>query len=293
MFNQFRKANSLIEMLVSISIIATLIAILLPAVQMVRNTALKMDCRSKMRNIGIASHNYYSVMEHFPSGCDSAGEPKRTSSSYGFGISWHTQLLPYLEQPDLYEKAMHAYKIDIWGSYDEQHLQIASTILPIFLCPSESRRSARLYNGIRWALTSYVGMMGTSFFHRDGMLVPIYPVSFAEVNDGLSNTIFVGERPPGPLVLNSWYSFGYSPCELSQLLPLTFPPTYVGCRNLPVGFAKGDILDECSSTRFWSLHSGGANFLFADGSVRFLQYSAAPLLPALATRNGGEIVTLD
>ncbi|MEO2089144.1 MAG: H-X9-DG-CTERM domain-containing protein, partial [Gemmataceae bacterium] len=57
-------------------------------------------------------------------------------------------------------------------------------------------------------------------------------------------------------------------------------------------FVAGDLSRKCDAFHFWSLHSGGANFAFADGSVHFLNYSADAILPALATRAGGEVVAL-
>jgi prepilin-type processing-associated H-X9-DG protein len=64
------------------------------------------------------------------------------------------------------------------------------------------------------------------------------------------------------------------------------------CPVGPYGFAPGKLSEPCDVFHFWSLHSGGANFLFCDGSVHFLTYDAAPLMPALATRNGREPVSL-
>jgi prepilin-type processing-associated H-X9-DG protein len=66
-----------------------------------------------------------------------------------------------------------------------------------------------------------------------------------------------------------------------------------GCLPGPYHFTPGRLDNQCDAFHFWSLHSGGANFLFADGSVRFPPYSADAVLPALATRAGGEVVALD
>jgi prepilin-type processing-associated H-X9-DG protein len=63
---------------------------------------------------------------------------------------------------------------------------------------------------------------------------------------------------------------------------------YNTCPTGPYSFGPGTMQNPCDTFHFWSLHSGGSNFLFADGAVRFLNYSAAPLLPALSTRAGGE-----
>lgn len=67
---------------------------------------------------------------------------------------------------------------------------------------------------------------------------------------------------------------------------------YSYCQNGPYLFQPGDLRNNCDSFHFWSTHPGGANFAFADGSVRFLSYSADPIMPALATRSGGETVEI-
>ncbi|MBI3407848.1 MAG: DUF1559 domain-containing protein [Planctomycetes bacterium] len=71
------------------------------------------------------------------------------------------------------------------------------------------------------------------------------------------------------------------------------PGNPYSCPPGPYSFSPGSLTEQCDMFHFWSLHSGGANFAFADGSVRFLSYSAAPIMPALATRAGGEVVNLE
>jgi prepilin-type processing-associated H-X9-DG protein len=114
----------------------------------------------------------------------------------------------------------------------------------------------------------------------------------------LSNTVAVGERPPSKDNYFGWWYAGIGQ-ELDGSLDAymtvretkrTFRrPT---CSPKPYHFQPGQEDDLCSDFHFWSKHSGGANFLLADGSVRFLPYSADSILPALATRSGGEEVVL-
>ncbi len=80
-------------------------------------------------------------------------------------------------------------------------------------------------------------------------------------------------------------------CECTAVEPLAF--TIVPGGTGSTRFQQGQLDNMCSVMHFWSLHPGGAHFLFADGSVRFLSYSATEILPALATRAGGEVVSLD
>lgn len=125
-----------------------------------------------------------------------------------------------------------------------------------------------------------------------------FTVKFADITDGTSNTIMIGERPPGPKgIFGSWFADdGFCICPLAQILPASYstPMTSygVGCVSGP-SFRPGSIDDGCATVYFWSLHANGANFAFADGSVHFLTYSQSGILPALATRDGGETVSVD
>jgi prepilin-type processing-associated H-X9-DG protein len=135
-------------------------------------------------------------------------------------------------------------------------------------------------------------------------------VRLADVTDGASNTLLVGERPPASDLLFGWWFagsgldgsgsgdvvLGARDTELVSYLENTnwgLLAHYRQCKGkMKVGLHPGQISNHCDQTHFWSLHAGGSNFLLADGSVRFLNYEADSLLPALATRKGGEAVSL-
>jgi len=114
--------------------------------------------------------------------------------------------------------------------------------------------------------------------------------------DGTSQTILIGERPPpGVRHSGSWYAFGYTfewgyDTYSRHLYGFVDYPMHSDPCAHPIFFGPGNIDNPCDSHHFWSLHPGGANFVFVDGSVHFLRYSASALIPALATRNGGEVV---
>ena len=109
----------------------------------------------------------------------------------------------------------------------------------------------------------------------------------------------IGERPPSPdFWLGWWYASGSVDGSGDTALGVRefnggTDPYTVACPKGPYNFRPGKVIEQCDAFHFWSLHSGGANFAFADGSVRFLTYSADSVLPALATRAGGEVVSLD
>lgn len=147
------------------------------------------------------------------------------------------------------------------------------------------------------AMTSYLGVAGTRVSWRDGVLYSDSRTRFADIIDGPSSTLMVGERPPSARMdLGRWYGGWGQPQDgfatnTLGVAEFTYGRIH-GCPMGPYGFRAGQITDQCDAFHFWSLHAGGANFLFADGSVRFLSYSAAAILPALATRAGGEVAEI-
>ena len=123
-------------------------------------------------------------------------------------------------------------------------------------------------------------------------------VAFASIHDGLSNTLFLGERPePHNLVSGVMYArnFGdYS--ESLSIVPalIPAPPGYTNpCATTNNDFHRGDINDPCTVMRFWSFHPIGANFAMCDTSVRFLKYGSTGLLAALASHANGEPIDFD
>jgi prepilin-type processing-associated H-X9-DG protein len=142
--------------------------------------------------------------------------------------------------------------------------------------------------------------LGTSFPLSDGVLFIDSRVRIADITDGTSNTIIVGERPPSADFWYGWWYAGYGQQGTGSgdmLLGAreqnaSGNPFVFGCSPGPYHFAPGKVDNQCDLFHFWSLHSGGAYFLFADGSVHFLTYDADSVLPALATRAGREAVEL-
>jgi prepilin-type processing-associated H-X9-DG protein len=146
------------------------------------------------------------------------------------------------------------------------------------------------------AVTHYLGVSGA----RDGsgVLFMNSAVRMADVRDGVSNTLAVGERPPSSDDHFGWWYAGVGQIldgSLdTHLAAIQYNQTFRAptCPNGPYTFQSGNANHLCDMFHFWSQHAGGANFLFCDGSVHFLPYSAAAILPMLATRAGGEAVSL-
>jgi prepilin-type N-terminal cleavage/methylation domain-containing protein/prepilin-type processing-associated H-X9-DG protein len=283
-----RSAFTLIELLVVIAIIAILIGLLLPAVQKVREAAARMKCANNLKQIALAVHNYEGVYQKII--------PTHELNPYNGG--YLVQLLPYIEQQNLYNQMTAT-------STGATLAANASVIIPTYICPSDPRSgSALVYKGIR-AMTDYAAIAGWSYEAGgwpnytlyEGMLGPYHPKkTFASVTDGLSNTAMIGERPAAYDLDWGWWVNGgddvmsgsrndYGHYSVDQNGVACPPPLYFFG---PPG--QGGVSNPCSFNHLYSLHSGGGNFAFGDGSVKFIDYTGAQVLVQLSTYAGGEIV---
>ena len=259
-----RRAFTLIELLVVIAIIAVLVALLLPAVQQARESARRTQCKSQLKQWGLAMHNYHEAHKIFPMG-------KSRLRHWTF----RSMLLPFLDQAPLYKK------IDF--EHQPHCFDIASTAgasnpmrvpLTLYFCPSDSN-SQQLFNGFlgEHVPGDYVGSSGSSLALTNGMFYSNSTTRFASITDGTSNTIAMGERGIPDALNIGWMLCGSNEDAFISMEYGLTPGDGSGAHNDP----------------YWSRHHGGAHFLLSDGSVRFIidnvDYS---LLTGLASRNGGE-----
>ena len=281
-----RPAFTLVELLLVVAIVAVLTGLTLAAVQNVRAAAAAAVCKNNLRQLALALHQYHDAKRSLPPGAASL------TSDHPF-MTWLTHALPWVEQPALWDAAVRAYGQD--GSFSSPpHRLTRSTPVRVFLCPTESRPIATPTPSTTAAVTDYLGVTGDNY--DEGVLYYASRVRLSEITDGHSHTLMIGERPPSA---DQWFGWWYagvgqrldgtvdSHLATRQLNQTFRAPT---CPFGPYRFRPGSPDDLCSAFHFWSRHAGGAHFAFADGSVRFLRYSADPLLPALATRAGGETV---
>ncbi len=292
---QKKSAFTLIELLVVIAIIAILIALLLPAVQQAREAARRSQCKNNMKQLGLALHNYHDTFSMFPIG----GTGDR---DFRPRVSWQVRVLPFVDQAPLYNQ------IDMAGTTAiavDQTLAdgriVKSIVMSAFLCPSDPHNSPR--SG--YAQCNYAGSMGSQsapsgnaatcspyqtyalkttpnygntlakgsisgMINRSGV-----SIRMADVTDGTSNTIQVGETLPACLDADrgSW-SFSMSTCN-AETMTLSPINEYTTCELL--GASRRITNPACTAHTEWnyslgfkSRHVGGAHFLMVDGSVHFL-----------------------
>jgi prepilin-type N-terminal cleavage/methylation domain-containing protein/prepilin-type processing-associated H-X9-DG protein len=316
-----RRGFTLVEVIVVIAIIAVLIGLLLPAVQKVRDAAARTQCQNNLHNIAIACHSFHDANGFLPMALEDRDKTTPTYNTYPpryrhWYWSWLTQILPYVEQGNLYVQA-NAFadsnpprSYDPWGPPSNPAL---GTPVKTWQCAADPRQlTVQDASGYRVTFTGLLGVNGTAKGRQDGIICCVR-VKLEGIADGTSNTLLIGERPP-----SSDYYFGWAHFGAGYYDPRTSPsqdgsgdvvqPTWD--TNYPSGLAEphngghacpptkyqyqpGKVSEPCDQAHFWSLHASGANFAMGDGSVRFIPYSAGgnqALWIGLGTRAGGEIV---
>jgi prepilin-type N-terminal cleavage/methylation domain-containing protein/prepilin-type processing-associated H-X9-DG protein len=289
-----RTAFTLVELLVVVAIIAVVLALLLAAVQKAREAANRMQCVNNLKQIGLALHTFHDTNGMFPQAYDARSLFQDPNLTGILPNSWATLILPYLEQDNLARAGYGAYSL---------------RALRLYACPSDPN-ALQHYAGNReygkLALTDYLAVTGTKTFMGDpttglprpkcdGVIYESSRTRLTDITDGTSNTVVVGERPPSPNLFWGWWSWYAFDASLGvrndwSIFPSSGTLPYVYCPDLFPENYRPPTTGNCDTHHFWSQHPGGGNWLFADGSVRFLSYEANAVLPALATRSGGEVV---
>jgi len=311
------RAFTLIELLVVIAIIGVLISLLLPAVQSAREAARRAQCTNNLKQIGLALHNYHDSNGVFPSAMN-AWTAVQTAYFSAF-----TAILPYLEERPLFA----SYNLEL-NNTNPANTTATATRVSVFLCPTMTLPRPKpdpAYNDFA-APASYAASCGsryawgwsnTDLYGRaDGVLVPneeapgpgrpvvgVRPVGITQITDGTSLTYMVGEQdyalrnyffnPPDPRAGmprggNGVWCDGYpASATFSAYGPFNsheyFRPS-----------SRPDFREVSGLASFRSQHPGGAHFLYADGSVRFLKEGVhPPVYRALSTRAGGEVLSAD
>jgi len=265
-----RSGFTLIELIVVLAIIGILMALLFPAVQKARSAAARLQCQNNLRQIGLALHGYRDAYERLP--------PGHTWAADSFtDLGWEPRILPYIEQNALWQETVQAFQQQPSPYVNPPHVGL-DIVIALFGCPADGRVSvAHDWQQYHAALSSYLGVEGTNYGTQDGVLFQDSAVRFMDVTDGTSSTLMVGERPPGfDFDFGWWYAgagqgdTGSADETLGAREPCRIGPEYLGCASGPYHFVPDRVSNPCAAFHFWSLHDGGANSLFVDGSVHFL-----------------------
>ena len=283
------RGFTLVELLVVIAIIGVLIGLLLPAVQAARSAARRISCDNNLKQLGLGIQNYESAMRRMPPGY--IYKPGAQGNHAGFG--WGAMLLPYLEQSAVYSRVNFSTPV-----FDAQNASIREKHLTVFLCPEDtvSGESFVEMRSEMYAMASYVASFGPPDLDetqekREGLFSRNGGTRFAEVLDGLSNTLACGERQNGPFRKGGVHGphFSYETTWIGAVRDITDPTDDHGHMVL---FQTGNTPNsEYSDDRDVSApHVGYANFLFGDGSVRLITEGIdLCVYQGLSTKAGGEL----
>ena len=300
-----RAGFTLIELLVVIAIIAVLIALLLPAVQKAREAARRAQCLNNLVQIGVALQNYESAHEMFPAGVVNPGGPI-ASTPKGYHQDWMTQILPYIDQGNAFKKV--DFKA---GVYDPQNATVRGHGIQTFLCPSDGGPRGAPAGGPPIAGNNYAANHNDVEAPIDTTNKGVFYLNshtrIEDITDGSSFTILVGEklREPGDL---GWMSGTRGTLRNTGVAPNR--PQIAGMLTAPVidddetpaqKEKKGSAASDATLPDpnlvvggYSSRHPGGANFLFGDGSVRFIKNTVnARTFHRLGNRADGELVSAD
>jgi prepilin-type N-terminal cleavage/methylation domain-containing protein/prepilin-type processing-associated H-X9-DG protein len=283
---------TLVELLVVIAIIGTLIGMLLPAVQRVREAGRRSACMNNMKQMGLGLTNYESARRKFPPGADVFPEPAR-NLPWGRNHAWSSFILPYLEGDDI------ATTIDYkrWWNASGGNDIASDIILPMYVCPSGIERfpGKQDYGGVygwsipeldegKAALNLKSGVLVRTFEVDDDKNVFLPPVQPRSITDGMSKTLLVVEAA------DRKYE---DPTETDGNTNSSIGAARWACGFNAVNLGSRTINDP-GVDGFRSLHPGGIQAVYADGHVSFISESVdIKALIALVTKAGGESVPSD
>ena len=286
-----RNAFTLVELLVVIAIIGVLVAMLLPAVQQARESARLTSCKNNLKQFGVAMHNYETARKHLPTGY----EYEYSAGGNTKGFSWGTLLLPLIEEPAIYDQLDFTKPL-----YHADNLLARETHLPTFLCPTDTISPTgyvEMGPGERFAMACYAANFGPPDLdatqeQRAGVFSRNSRTRLAEITDGLSKTLMLGERQNGPFRAGASHGnhFEYETAWSGAIRDFDDPTDDHGHMVL---FQTGNTPNSPQSDDrdVSAAHDTLALFLMCDGSVRPIdQAISAAVYTNLGTRAGGELI---
>jgi prepilin-type N-terminal cleavage/methylation domain-containing protein len=280
-----RHGFTLVELLVVITIIGILVSLLFPTLSALREHSRKITCSRNLAKIGVALQGYEDANCVYPSGTINPQGPIHNRAE-GIEISWIVQILPYLDEKVAFNKIEQAA-----GAYDAKNAPVRALRIAGLICPSETNAvlsplGFSSYAGNHNDLESPIDADNHGVFFLNSKITP------KDITDGLTHTIFVGEKRTGMGDLG-WISGTNATLRNGgSFLNSTEENRY----NLPVNAsAKTDPATETTDLwvgGFGSGHTNGSHFLFGDGAVRFVDNAISlKVLQTLCNRADGELVT--
>jgi prepilin-type N-terminal cleavage/methylation domain-containing protein/prepilin-type processing-associated H-X9-DG protein len=285
MTSKRRRAFTLVELLVVIAIIGILVALLLPAVQAAREAARRMQCVNNLTQLALAIQNYDMAYGVYPPGTVQDEGPI-VNKPEGYHHNWMTHLLPYIEERNTYDHVDFSV-----GVYAEENAPVRQVQINVFRCPSDPNYVTDL------ALSSYAGL------HHDveapidvdnnGIFFLNSGVRNRDVRDGLSKTIFVGEKIVQPNLDLGWMSG-----TRWTLRNTGSPPNSEQQNRRFQGREQAEQTEQAAGRGvlpvggFGSYHPGGANFAFGDGHIGFISENISlEIFQQLGHRADGKLLS--
>lgn len=316
-----RRGFTLIELLVVIAIIAILIALLLPAVQQAREAARRTECKNKLKQLGLAVHNYAESHKVLPPGMFNTINGYGNAHEIPMGtvnrVTFFAMLLPYIDQAPMYQWWMSGPRVNGARVNPWRIPGLTTTIVPLMLCPSDPSAGHLVPSdgfcgnylgcggardwGARYSVLDSAGQKPGGAFY------PLSSTALRDFVDGTSNSVIFGEiitvdagtavpactAPDGDLRGLMWNGVHMTSLVTTLYPPNTSVPDVVGynsCLAIPEAPVTANISGNMNlSVR--SFHAGGAQVTLGDGSVRFVSSNIdTATFRSLGTIAGGEVI---